>query len=494
MPTSVLRPRVRRTVLLVGACALLFTGPARGQSALPVETLRQRGDRELVREVEAAFVGETPSEVAPIKCMVPHLVELQSRGFDLRALPRAAAADPISYETPEGHFRIEYELDGTNAIDPTDADASGVPDYVEWVGEAMEESWTAEIDVLGFPPIPLRPSTFFYGWTNFNGVTDPGGSNIVINGDFARFYEANPTLVNDDPDGLVRGAIRVTAAHEFKHALQVAGGWGLSESTQWYELDATSLEDLVYDDVNDYYNYLVQSSSPFTAPSTSLLQASYDDATWNLFLAERYGTHTLVEFSAVRGADPQLDGQRSYLRMAENLGLDFQALWREYAVWTFLSGERADTFVGFEEGAEYPTAATFDVPALPAEGLEHTLLPWAQRYYLYDNRDRTVGGGLRVVFDGDHADWSVAVVLQREDATTVVPMTIGAGVDTLETAGVDLADYDAIAVIVGNAREATSVTFDPYTISITPDPTLRTVPLESIGRIKGYFAPPDGQR
>jgi len=49
-------------------------------------------------------------------------------------------------------------------------------------------------------------------------------------------------------------ALRVTAAHEFHHAIQYGYGWWGERYP--YELTSTWMEDVVYTDVNDYYQYL----------------------------------------------------------------------------------------------------------------------------------------------------------------------------------------------------------------------------------------------
>jgi hypothetical protein len=360
---------------------------------------------------------------------------------------------------------------------------------VEWVAEAMMESWTHEIDQLGFPAVPLgegeryrvqlKYAPGFYGYTNYRNVTDPGGSNIVINHDFAAFYRSYPTLVNEDPDGLVRGAIRVTAAHEFKHALQVAAGWNVGETPLWVEVDATAMEDIVYDQVNDYYNYIRQTGSPFISPQTSLLEATYNDATWHLFLVEQYGMHLLLDFDEYRAAQPLTIAPTAYRAVAEQNTVVWQELWREYAVWNFLTGSRSTPARGFEEAEFYPTAPTQSIASVPFGPTNFSLAPWANRFHLFNNGSRTLAGGLEVVFSSNRAtDWGVSVVLQNADATLVVPLVVQAESDTLRIDDVSVRNYDRIAVVVGNARVAShAFTPDPYSFSIraTREPTFGSI-------------------
>jgi hypothetical protein len=52
-------------------------------------------------------------------------------------------------------------------------------------------------------------------------------------------------------------------------------------------MDATMMEETVYDDVNDYYNYLV-SNSIFSSPAQAT-PVAYSHVTWMLYFAEQYG-------------------------------------------------------------------------------------------------------------------------------------------------------------------------------------------------------------
>ena len=449
--------------------------------------------------------GESVPGALPEKCMLPHLIEMEARGYPLAALPMEAATDDtLEYLTPDGNFRVQYFATGIHAIDPTDDDLSGVPDYVEWVAEAMQESWAYEIGQLGFPPIPLeegeryrvllRKTPGFYGWTNYANVTDPGGSNIVINADFPGFYVSYPSLVNDDPDGLVRGAIRVTCAHEFRHALQIAEGWNVRETPLWVELDATAMEDLVYDQVNDYYNYLRQTGSPFVSPQTSLIVATYDDATWHLYLAERYGVGFLTDFSAFRGAGPEIIAPTAYRTTAADLSIEWQDLWREYALWNFLTDERSTETRGFEEAAAYPLAPTQPIPSMPYGPASFGLAPWANRFHVFDNTARLQSGGVRLVFTNVHHEWGVTLVLQSADSTVVVPMTVAASPNTLEKRGVDVADFDWISVVVGNGRPSVN-TFesDAYSLTLEFDEDLLQTEPNNFGTLKRAFRGTQGQ-
>ena len=60
-----------------------------------------------------------------------------------------------------GHFKIHYNTTGTHAVAPTDADANGVPDYVDEAARVFEAAWDLEINQLGYNP-PLSDGDGVY--------------------------------------------------------------------------------------------------------------------------------------------------------------------------------------------------------------------------------------------------------------------------------------------------------------------------------------------
>jgi len=205
----------------------MFSGMAGAASASAQEST--------VAEVEASLDAIAAHDALPLRCGTPLVLEAQRVRGLLSSKARATldqlvvpkALDQV-YLSPGGHFEIRYSIAGPDSVPVTDADASGIPDYVEWTAEAMEQSWQTEITDLGFQTIPLGPTDRYvvqlsvggslYGFTNFGPF--PGGTFIALHHDFRAFYESHPWLIADDPDGPVRGGIRVTAAHELKHAIQ----------------------------------------------------------------------------------------------------------------------------------------------------------------------------------------------------------------------------------------------------------------------------------
>lgn len=169
----------------------------------------------------------------------------------------------LTYDTPEGHFKIHYTEDNTNgdAVYGYDGDPATIPQFVIDVGASFELAWS-HILSLGFPPLPgdnnkggdSRFDVYIlnlpgsYGYTSYDD--SPLYTYIVIDNDFATVPQ------NFDPEGKQKGAIKVTAAHELFHAFQFQYSTNISKNGWWMETSSTWMEDEVFPEVKDYLNYI----------------------------------------------------------------------------------------------------------------------------------------------------------------------------------------------------------------------------------------------
>ncbi|MCK4789072.1 MAG: VWA domain-containing protein [Desulfobacteraceae bacterium] len=210
-----------------------------------------------------------------------------------------------SYNTPGGHFKIWYTEDNANgdAVPGSDGVEATVPQYVIDFGAYHDNVWTTEIDTMNYnepasdngEPNNGGDGLFdvyiinmaSYGYCS-HFCNDPV-SYIVVENDYTGFPS------NDDSDDQ-KGAMKVTAAHEFHHAIQnnyndhCAAGSDLG----WYmEATSTWMEDQVYDAVNDNLMYV---DNFLDAPETSLNDSTdkgYGDWIFNEFLENKFGSDTV---------------------------------------------------------------------------------------------------------------------------------------------------------------------------------------------------------
>ncbi len=209
---------------------------------------------------------------------------------------RPALSGPtLTYDTP--HFLIHYTLAGDDAIDPADADGSGVADFVEAVAEAFETSWQHQVERLGWrPPLPdegeggdtrldvyLENQHQLFGDSDLFGYMESYGGFVGDNpatpaveegaayGYLSLSHDTNPENFTEELSAL--DSMRTTAAHELHHAIQSAYDDG--DSHEWlYEASSTWIEDEVYPDIGAARDFLVDYMD---APDICPLSVGRDD-------------------------------------------------------------------------------------------------------------------------------------------------------------------------------------------------------------------------
>lgn len=194
-----------------------------------------------------------------------------------------------------------------NLPDPTDIDANGRPDFVDTAITTMLETWQTEIDEVGFkaPKSDASSSNKGPDGTLDLYLADIGDDGVFgycttddpnsQGGNYQFFDMSSYCVVDEDmhpdefPNGTPVGNLQVTIAHEFFHAVQFA--YDAMEDTWMMEGTAAWMEDVVYDDVNDNYNYLHQ--SPLLQPHLNLDYWHPEDENANL---AQYGTWIFWRF------------------------------------------------------------------------------------------------------------------------------------------------------------------------------------------------------
>ena len=278
-----------------------------------------------LERAEAAVEGDFDGHLSLV------LTDLALRVGDLDGADRAQALailarptdpgaddnfDSISYRNNavdascSAHFCIHWTDSGTHAVNPIDANANSTPDYVESVQAEMENVWTVIVDEHGF----RAPKSDVTSESNTVDAADAAKLDVYLV-DSGR-YGAYGYCTTDDPNLLdpARGyryfdgsaycaldddfvatqfggapwqeSLRVTAAHEFFHAVQLA--YAAGHDTWMSEGTATMMEDVVHDDVDDNYQYLQVSpmSTPFVPLDYGQSPFHYGAWLWWRFLSE----------------------------------------------------------------------------------------------------------------------------------------------------------------------------------------------------------------
>lgn len=301
-----------------------------------------------------------------IKCGTPAISDYQNHKSELSPATISEAEFLLHSQQPDlpetflsesGRFQIHYEAnpDSAHAVPLQDENENDIPDYVEQVAAAADSSYQHEVQNLGYTnpftnnPLITNSSIDVY-ILNLEGIYgQSNGASIEIENDFSEGFPPN-----DDPEGDQTGAIKVTIAHELKHVIQYAANQWNGEVFNWLEMDATLMEEVVYDNVNDYYNYIESEQSIFNSPTESFYPATYYHVTWAIYFEERYGSQFWVDVWEIIEANPFIPMVDAITR---NLGSAeaFNRAYIESQLWHFASGPiNAVPGFGFQESEHYP--------------------------------------------------------------------------------------------------------------------------------------------
>jgi len=355
-----------------------------------------------------------------------------------------------TYISPDGKFEITYETSGTNAVPTKDSNLNGIPDYVENIANYFDYSWRKLIDTMGYLPPPIGTGKYkvtfenmdYYGYTNTYSTT-PKLTYIVMHNNFSGFP------ANDDPDGDQLGAAKVTAFHEFKHALQIVyNNWN---DPGWFlEMDATWSEDIGFDQVNDYYNYLT--SSHITQPGRTFESGSgYEDCLWLHFLSQSFGNTINKSIWQRRQVNGFEDIYLCFNNILANYSATFEHALTEYFAWNYLTGINSDKSVGYQEAAQYPSATICkNITSLPQS------FSGCNREKLSANFIKIAGGNFTkkivVSFAAASGLNNFAVVTKNSNGTISVDLNYAAKTS-----------FDYLSNV--NSSEISDITFIPVCIS-----------------------------
>jgi hypothetical protein len=363
------------------------------------QKLSQAYEDQLIERVRSVFSVEAEKvEIERPICATPIFLEVKANWDRLSARTRMLLQQDVqrptfgfpefTYDTPEGHFKIHYVRQGDSAVYNPDADynVNGHPDWVDTVGMVLEHVWGSEIYVLNYNPPPsdmTNPDTAdnggdgrydvyllnlvlpFLGYTQSEYIVAPPASAtsyIVLDNDYAGFGSRHSRLE----------WLQVTAAHEFFHAVQLGYDGteyeieGDNVKPYWMEMSAVWMEEMVYDGVDDYLGYLLYF---FNHPDWSLktfgsspdsMGHPYGSCVWPMYLQERFDTtiikHIWEECGRVPGnnAISYSGGESATDKALKARQATFEEAFREFTVWNYFTGSRAQTQVFYSERNLFP--------------------------------------------------------------------------------------------------------------------------------------------
>jgi hypothetical protein len=254
-------------------------------------------------------------------------------------------ATDTSLVSPNGKFRVHFNLDPNSS-----------PKYdINKFLTSLDSVYDKEITEIGFPfPPPdngaggddlydfyiVDLGTCCYGYTT--PETDLGG------GKFTTFV----TLDNDYGTGFYTHGIdaaKVTAAHEFNHGVQLGNYIYRADDLFYYELTSTSMEDFVFDYVDDYIAYM---GSYFNHPD---LPFTYNDgynlAIWNIFVRDVFGYSAIVQTWREMPTHRAVEAIDFVLQLYSS---DFKRGLNLFGEWVYFTSYRKMSTMFFKDADKYP--------------------------------------------------------------------------------------------------------------------------------------------
>jgi hypothetical protein len=258
---------------------------------------------------------------------------------------------PESIVSPKGRFKVHYTTEGLYAT---------TPEFAREAATSFEFAYDYQVGQLGFRPPPADfgidgPEHDIY----IQNIPDYGSTTYenVVPATARQDYTGWVEIDNDFTHTPTKGydALHVTAAHEFFHLVQL--GYRSYHVTDMsaiflFEAGATWMEDMVYDEVNDYYYYLPpffqHPSQPFYV-SNGIHE--YGLSVFYHMLEQQHGIEVIksiwenfIHYEPVVAIDQAV---RRY-------GGTFAHKLIDFSIWNTHTGAYADTVHYYAEGRHYP--------------------------------------------------------------------------------------------------------------------------------------------
>ncbi len=274
-------------------------------------------------------------------------------------------------------FCIHWVTTGSERPSLVDRNHNRRPDYVDKAVRTMNTVWAKEIGSMGYkkPRSDFRSGPHHGG--NPNGRIDIFIANIgnvglygycttddpLTNRNTHRQTSAYCVFDNDfrraeftsGANGLA--ALKVTAAHEFFHAIQFA--YDIFEDRAFMEGTATWMEDEVFTGVNDNVQYLLRGSpmdpvnnasrGPWISLDAGRQSTQYGTWIWYRFLTERHND-AIIKQIWVKSVGKANYGFKSIAAILVARGTSLNAMLAQFGSWN------AAPASFYTEGVRYPTA------------------------------------------------------------------------------------------------------------------------------------------
>jgi hypothetical protein len=485
---------INRVLFLPLLAASMVTDPTPGEARVTAAQGVQAA-RQLLGEERPAVPIACGTSLALLAAEARAGADPLTDRFLARALQRPGLEHDVV--SPSGHFRIHYGSSGSDAVDPTDDDGNGIPDYIDLVATVADSVWHLQIDVLGYNEPPSDNGTgggdevdiyvndvgrrLNYGITYPMSSGASGPAYLEIDNDYTNGIFGSTFICPGFSGTRGAEALRVTLAHEFFHVVQF-GYYQGSDGSWWQEASATWMEDVAYPEVNDYLQYVCSFLlEPGRALDSGLPSAdfhAYGAAVFTHFLDQRYGaesvrwiwdTHKSRRSANLDNFDSALRNYRgTVLGESDVSDAGIEDAFAEMGVWSWFVGDRfREGF--FEEGDQYPAdfLASFPVAAKVAVSDSGRLDHMSRAYVRLE--PRLLPGGATIDTELSRGRWRRHLILVAADSIEV--RNLG------DSGGITVPGWDAwddVVLVVSNV-DVGGIGYD-YEVVVTYDPEMVDAP------------------
>ena len=357
---------------------------------------------------------------------------------------RAKGLGNLAQTVETAHFVLHYTTTGNHSVPLQDADENDIPDFIDVAAESWEFVWQREVGQLNYPaPLGMPAQKFhvyykaletYYGAAYPENVTlqatspvslGTASAYIVVENDFYGFPPNDEDVTGRET--VRAGALKVTQAHEFMHAIQF--NINVYQSGWLMESHATWAEDAVYEGLNDWHWYIEDFLATADLPLFS--RDPYGGAFFQHWLSETYGVDIQRRVWMAAKTNPFADAVR-----LTALGGNWDPM-RSFAPTQYTLGLSDFTT---DPTSVIPLPTTLPIQAIhdsypvnvavgPSTNKVDNRAPWALGANFAEFAP-AVSGTLTLTFDGtDGFAWrAVAVAMPKNGGLpTIYPITLNAG-------------------------------------------------------------------
>lgn len=339
----------------------------------------------LVACVEPSDVGRGVGELRPDS---PGATELP---------PRFGETDVVeSMLSPGGDFRVHFTRSGMHAVPSDDGDASGIPDYVEYVARTYDEVfafYAAEDFRMPMSDEDVASdnggdAAFDVYLLDFGGSADGAYRRELcdpVNGCTGYMLQENDFAGYAYPSR--EYGARLLASHEYFHAVQAAyegasGSQGavLAEGTAVWaseEFDGNQHDLEAFADA-----YLSRTDRPLGVDPVGPVQSfAYGSSVFFAFLSQRFDSEVIRRvWEGVRTSPTTAWLEHVSADLDARHSTTFADAFTEFAEWNWYTGARAMPGQGYAQAAAFPVVAEV-VDSLPFEDSSVRMQPASIRYF-----------------------------------------------------------------------------------------------------------------